>query len=115
MPTLADIDQQNRGGELQDAQAAISQALNQPDIMPSAPPVAEQPADALPPLPPMPDFSTLPPLPTDNTAFPPAPVSTPVAQTPEELLSNVIEQPPTPPLPPASDNNDPGQFRIPGQ
>lgn len=112
-PTLAEIDQQNRGTELQDAQAAISQALNQPDSMPIDNAPQGQSSEALPPLPPMPDFSTLPPLPAMDAPTPPAPA--PSNQSPEDILSNVLEQPATPPLPPADTATDPGQFRIPGQ
>ncbi len=111
-PTLAEIDQQNRGNAYQDAQAAISAALDQPTVAPD-PAAAIQPGGALPPMPPMPDFSTLPPLPTDNNN----PFAQPAApQTPEEMLSSALGQPASPPLPTSgSTPADPGQFRIPGQ
>lgn len=107
-PTLADIDQKNRGAApYQDAQAAVSAALDQ--TAPAAPSNDDTQDDGgLPPLPPMPDFSTLPPLPSDPS-LPPAP------QTSEELLSDALGQPATPPLPPIDGTSDPGQFRIPGQ
>ena len=114
-PTLAEIDQQNRGTSLyNDAKAAIAAALEQPAAVPSSDASATgAPASAaLPPLPPMPDFSTLPPLSSaDNAPF--APPSS--VQSPEELLASAIEPPAAPPLPPAPGSDDPGQFRIPGQ
>lgn len=109
-PTLADIDQQNRAASpYDDAQAAVAAALGQPPAEVSVNTDDAQPSATLPPLPPMPDFSTLPPLPNDAASLPPVP------QTPEEMLASAIDAPATPPLPPAPGSDDPGQFRIPGQ
>ncbi|MEO6727574.1 MAG: hypothetical protein ABIM96_01465 [Candidatus Saccharimonas sp.] len=85
-PTLADIDAQARAHE--EAMGAVNQALTNPTA-----------ADGLPPLPPMPDFSTLPPLPPD--------LAPPVA--PSSLIVD------TPVPAPTGNANDPAQFRIPGQ
>ena len=89
-PTLADIDAQARAHE--DAMGAVNQALTTPVV-----------SDGLPPLPPMPDFSTLPPLPPD--------LAPPVA--PSSIATD------TPPIAPASiapaNPSDPAQFHIPGQ
>lgn len=85
-PTLAEIDAQNRAHT--DARDAINQALDTP---PSA-------SGGLPPLPPMPDFSTLPPLPPELTP--------PVVPPSDAGISS-----PTPP----QASSDPAQFRIPGQ
>lgn len=84
--TLADIDQQNRAPH-EDARAAIDAAFAQPPA----------PADAAslplpPPLPPLPDFSTLPPLPQAADFAAPQPA----------------------PAPPAAVPTDPTQFKIPG-
>lgn len=110
-PTLADIDQQNRGASFQDAQAAVAAALGSSPNEPASAPDG----DGLPPLPPMPampDFSTLPPLTdSDQVELPPVPPS------PEDILSGVLSQPATPPVqtPEPAATTDPGQFRIPGQ
>ena len=114
-PTLAEIDQQNRSASYDDAHAAVAAALDESSTTP--PPQAttdgDQPdaAAALPAMPPMPDFSKLPPLPSDNNPFPPLEAP----QTPEEMLTNALGQPATPPVPTSSAPSDPGQFRIPGQ
>lgn len=59
-------------------------------------------------LPPLPDFSTLPPI-------PPPPPGAPVDNSaPQDRLGDIL--PPADATPqPAAANNDPGQFRIPGQ
>jgi hypothetical protein len=91
-PTLAEIDAQNRAHD--DARDAISQALG------AAPaPTTIASADGLPPLPPMPDFSTLPPLPPD--------LASPIS-APQSLPNSAVSAPTAQPT-------DPSQFRIPGQ
>ena len=108
--TLADIDAKNRSEP-------------QPVFEPYAPEPAEQPAPQpfdlpsepvnLPQPPPLPDFSTLPP-PTLSPAYAPEPTET-------ERLGDIFapEQPQapeeSPTQPPADTNNDPSQFKIPGQ
>ena len=89
-----------------DAQAAAAPSSITPDAnseaatLPSLPP--------MPPLPPMPNFSTLPPLPTTESA-----------QPSDSLASDKLEStlPPLSPaaIPTAASDNDPSQFRIPGQ
>lgn len=95
-PTLAELDQQNRSTSVEASPAESN------ETQPAA-------STSLPPLPPMPDFSSLPQLEGDPSALPPLP------PTPEQLLDNAIEPPAAPPLPPSPASNDPGQFRIPGQ
>ena len=131
--TLADLDKSHRAPH-EEARAAVDAALSeqpeQPNPFGSAlPPEPQQPAsdpahvgpfapapDAVAPqastpqssLPPLPDFSTLPPPPPQAP-----PTSAPFpAQAPEQL-GQIFEAPAasTPPPPP----NDPGQFKIPGQ
>lgn len=65
---------------------------------------------SLPPLPPLPDFSTLPPLPGTP------PVSSSPTDQLAASLSDVTQQPPVAtPAPTPASNDDPGQFKIPGQ
>jgi hypothetical protein len=121
-PTLEEIEAQAKGmaapaasvSPLDDARAAVDAALTgnsggfapePPASMPTPPPAPMPPSFGAPqpPLgatPPLPDFSTLPPLPSD---VPPQPPMTPHVGMPEI--------PPTPP----PQSNDPGQFKIPGQ
>jgi hypothetical protein len=58
------------------------------------------------PPPPMPDFSTLPPLPSA------ASVATPMGGLPPDKLEDMLT--PAAPVPPPP-SNDPAQFKIPGQ
>jgi hypothetical protein len=71
----------------------------------------------LPSLPPMPDFSTLPPLPGGASPQSPQPFPpqdfTPPAGSSAELDAAFPPQPPAPGAIPQSD--DPNQFQIPGQ
>lgn len=117
-PTLADLDQQNRA-QHEDARAAVEAALNnaptQPEPQPYVPPAfelapeqASQPATSLPPLP---DFSTLPP------PLPPLPdfSAPPSGAIPADKLGDIFGST-TPPAPePPQEPTNPGQFRIPGQ
>lgn len=111
--TLAELDAKTRQPHQDDARADIHTALkNTPSTVG---------------LPPLPDFSTLPPLPPSIT--PPAPSSmTPVDSTPppasgavpaDELAqifsSTAPASAPEPEQASAPVANDPGQFRIPGQ
>jgi len=114
-PTLADLDEQNRAPQHDEARAAIDAAFNNaPAPAPSgavANPFGPAPQSNLPPLPPLPDFSTLPPLPQDpgfnNTPVQPGPL-------PPENLGEILPQAPAP-APTNTTPADPGQFRIPGQ
>ena len=118
-PTLAEIDSANRGvtppPPHDDALAAVHAAFDAaPIVEPPQAPVATpapQPAEQGAPqsnLPPLPDFSQLPP--------PPAPPVAPFApQTQDENLGNIFPSPSSAPLPPPPAPNDPGQFKIPGQ
>lgn len=92
--TLADIDAQNRDTDSHDDALAAVHATFGGQPLTSAPDIT------LPLPPPLPDFSTLPPPP----------------QTPERLGDIFAPEPtpPTPQQPPAGDD-DPGQFKIPGQ
>jgi len=112
-PSLADIDAENRQA------ASVPEAASEPTepIVPLVSPIPPELATALPQPPPLPvDFSTLPP-PTISPAY----ALDPTPQTPERLGDIFAPEqptpPPTPPLPPTppADNNDPGQFKIPGQ
>lgn len=126
-PTLADLDEQTRGKAADEARAAVDAALgampfnpaNQPVQSAGAMPGLEvnhdvavisqpvEPQDPSPPqiipsspaLPPLPDFSTLPPLPGDEQY----PVPEPVVE-------------PMPPLvQPVDTPSNPAEFKIPGQ
>jgi len=105
--TLADLDAQNRDTtEHDDALAAVHATFgDQP-----APSFTQNSEITLPMPPPLPDFSTLPPLPIS-----PAYAPEPTPATPERL-GDIFAPEPTPltsQQPPVSD--DPGQFKIPGQ
>lgn len=144
-PTLADIDSQTRGKAADEARAAIDAVLNAtpfnpagkpaestgaipalelhhneptvdvgpPPVQPEVPqPVAPVDETLLvptgmpsmaPPLPPLPDFSTLPQFPIDEPLEPIGPVPSQVSP-----LETDIVMPSTP-------QNDPTQFRLPGQ
>ncbi len=106
-PTLAEIDAQNRNHS--DAMSAVHAAFDGSSPAPAAP-SAQPEALGLPPLPPMPDFSTLPPLPG---ALAPEPTSTPLSV--HEELGNLL--PPLPAEQPVIGSSpvDPAQFKIPGQ
>jgi hypothetical protein len=110
VPTLAEIDAQNRSSH-SDAMAAVSQAYGEP-VIGGAPAAGSDPdvelsVPGLPPLPPMPDFSTLPPLPGE------APSSMSTVSVPD-TLGNILGPPPISP-PPTTQSTDPAQFKIPGQ
>jgi hypothetical protein len=66
----------------------------------------------LPPMPPMPDFSTLPPMPS---AAEPAPAASFSGALPPDKLEDVFGSTPAPAPSPAPQSNDPAQFKIPGQ
>ncbi len=125
--TLADLDKQNRAPH-EEARAAVDAAFGAVPFSPAGHPVAsigaqplgevsheqspaQPPANTLP-MPPLPDFSTLPPLPVA-----PGTSNMPVGGLPPEKLEDLFTPTahtptlsPTPPQP-----NDPGQFKIPGQ
>lgn len=125
--TLADLDRQNRVPH-EEARAAVDAAYGAVPFSPAgnplegvgAQPLGEvphnepqpAPAAAPPAMPPLPDFSTLPPLPSA-----PEP-SQPSGALPPEKLEDVFgsapSQPPQNPAP-TPQPSDPGQFRIPGQ
>ena len=121
--TLQDLDNQNRAPH-EEARAAVDAAFNnavpEPASSPAPEPMAApapaspfpepQPgAGSLPPLPPLPDFSTLPPLPQPGGA-----PASPSGAVPPEKLEDIFGQTPAP-APSTSAPNDPGQFKIPGQ
>lgn len=112
--TLADLDRQNRAPH-EDARAAVDAAFSSaPQPQPALPTFGQPPAPVETGgntnLPPLPDFSTLPPpppLPDFSTQAPSGPL-------PPDKLEDVLE--PVPPAPVAApQSTDPGQFRIPGQ
>ncbi|MDX2776330.1 hypothetical protein PV379_03095 [Streptomyces caniscabiei] len=113
--TLADLDRQNRVPH-EDARAAVDAAFNAaPEVAtsPQSPfPSFDQPAPATSgstTLPPLPDFSTLPPPPP----LPDFSAQAPSGPLPPDKLEDVLEPAPAPAAPPQS--TDPSQFRIPGQ
>lgn len=125
--TLADIDRENRQTDPHaEARQAVDAAFGavpftpagnptagvgaQPlggDIHQEPAPSAESPQTDLPPLP---DFSTLPPLPP---AAPQLQSSTPTPDLPPDKLEDMLSPAAPPPTAPQSD--DPAQFKIPGQ
>lgn len=111
-PTLADIDQQNREphAEARDAVAAAFGATPfQPSPQPTPAPVDFTPQSAPTMLPPLPDFSTLPPL-------PPAPefgAQTDSIQS--DKLGDIFGATSAPAASSSPTTNNPGQFKIPGQ
>jgi hypothetical protein len=117
-PTLAEIDAQNRTAH-DDARAAIDEALNESSLTPVPPAASPQQSEQapslppLPPLPPMPDFSTLPPLPGEAPVPTPAPDLSSTMSVPD-TLGDMLPPAPTPTAKPSA-QNDPSQFRIPGQ
>ena len=116
--SLADIDAENRQSTAPSAEALSPEATatTEPLSAPSISPIPPEVAVTLPQPPPLPDFSTLPP----PTIAPAYALDTP-PQTPERLGDIFApEQPVAPQTPPVAppaptDNNDPGQFKIPGQ
>ena len=93
-----------------DALAAVHATFDEtPAAQPAAPAMfSPTPGIILPPPPPLPDFSQLPPAPAVTSAY--APEET---LPPTERLGDIFPDPQAPPPAPASD--DPGQFKIPGQ
>ncbi len=88
------------------------QAAPAPGPMPQQ--QTQQPLGDLPPLPPMPDFGTLPPVADAPQELPQQPMQQPAAPQPPQPLA----PPPAPVTPPAANppvSTDPTQFRIPGQ
>jgi hypothetical protein len=115
--TLAQLDEQTRAPHA-DARAAVDAAFNaapQPAPQPfvaapqpfNDPAVTAAPVGGMPPLPPLPDFSTLPPMPQ------PVEFNGPSGALPPEKLEDMFTPATPPPTAPAS--NDPAQFKIPGQ
>lgn len=69
-----------------------------------------------PPLPPLPDFSTLPPLPPNPEATDTSVASGDVmGSPPPDRLGDILPPPDQSAAPPLAATDDPGQFRIPGQ
>lgn len=121
--TLADLDEQNRSPH-DEARSAIDAAFAMqdqvaPQTAPEQPQAQQFTAPAAPNMPPLPDFSTLPPLPpqfggqSDNFAQFQPPVQSQPRQAPQ-----ATQPQPAPsasssaPLPPTG-VSDPGQFKIP--
>ncbi len=121
-PTLADLEAQvqahasdkSQPGGAEDARKAVETAIEAAPFDPARHPDAAIGAQAmpsidhtadlpLPPPPPLPDFSQLPPPPEIT---PQAPSTSPQTQQ---------SSPPPAVTPPTAGGNDPGQFRIPGQ
>lgn len=123
--TLAELDEQNRGVSHDDARAAVAAAFadapfnpaNNPQASVGAQPLGGSPlhnepvpAPAGADLPPLPDFTALPPPPPPIFA---SPAEVNVTQAPPEQLGQIFSDPPA--LPPAPQPSDPAQFKIPGQ
>lgn len=123
--TLAELDEQNRGVSHDDARAAVAAAFadapfnpaNNPQASVGAQPLGDSPlhnepasASAGADLPPLPDFTALPPPPPPIFA---SPAEVNVNQAPPEQLGQIFSDPPA--LPPAPQPSDPAQFKIPGQ
>jgi len=126
--TLADLDKKNRGAPHEDARAAVDAAFanmpfapgNNPEVGIGAQPLGDalQPAapggdSTKPPvtdLPPLPDFTALPPPPPPVFT---TPGSTSVNEVPAGQLGQIFGEAPV--APPSPQPNDPAQFKIPGQ
>lgn len=93
---------------------SLAPAYAVPSSAPAAEPAVASavPVNAsLPPLPPMPDFSTLPPLPGEGSAAP-----APIAQEPIPSFGLPTEENNSSPFPiTAPPSSDPSQFQLPGQ
>lgn len=133
-PTLAELDSQTRGKAAEEARAAVDAALSAMPFNPAGKPLegagaapvfevshdeqasvpSDQPMSTMPsmapPLPPLPDFSTLPPLPGES----PEP-TIPESFDPEPAPSSPAMPMTPPPMPSSPSPTDPGQFKIPGQ
>jgi hypothetical protein len=130
-PNLLDLEERAHEGKIVDensslseARAAVDAALNngpyKPEPFASAgatpfPAIEHQEnhdvgAAAPPPPPPLPDFSTLPPLPGEQSAPQQTPPPAAAGTTPLQPTEPGV----TPPAP-APVNNDPAQFKLPGQ
>lgn len=108
--TLEDIDKQNRAAAAaphEDARAAVDAAFSAVPPAPADNPFALPAAADLPPLP---DFSTLPP-PPPAPDFSPAPA--PSGALPPDKLEDMLAPAPAPAQPQGP--VDPGQYKIPGQ
>lgn len=110
--TLADIDAKLRQPHEDNARAAVDAAFGGSSAT-SETTSPEPVLSNVPGLPPLPDFSTLPPPPpTPATGLSDTPVSgSPVGAVPPEKLADIFAPEETPPAQP----NDPGEFKIPGQ
>lgn len=113
-PTLAEIDAQNRAHASATALNDVHAAFGGNPMPSSLPPMSQPAPGGLPPLPPMPDFNSLPPLPGQAPALPqfgePNPFGTMNVQS--EPLGSTLPPAVAPPIPGKA---DPGQFHIPGQ
>ncbi|MFA5172756.1 MAG: hypothetical protein WC426_14430 [Sulfuriferula sp.] len=104
---ITDIESQTRdGASRDDALAAVHATF---DAAPAPQPFSPAPGIVLPPPPPLPDFSTMPPAPAVTSAYAPEPV----APAPERL-GDIFPDTQTPPVQ-TNAPADPGQFQIPGQ
>lgn len=123
--TLADLDRYARGQTPDDARAAVDAAFGATAFNPAGQPTEnigaqplgeiqhEQPPlppELLPPLPPMPDFSSLPPLPQQAPA-----AGQPMGALPPEKLEDMLGSAPAPAPEQPPQPHDPAQFKIPGQ
>jgi hypothetical protein len=107
--TLSDLDAQTRdGASREDALAAVHASYSGIEAPVAPASFSPVPGIVLPPPPPLPDFSALPPAP--SSAYAPEPI---VAASETERLGDIFPDPAAPPAP--TGPADPGQFRIPGQ
>lgn len=124
--TLAQLDKENRAPH-DDARDAISAAFATQDQVQQQTPATAFGSETIapPPMPPMPDFSTLPPLPpqlatsapahNDSFQFEQTPAQSPVSQSSIEPSAATQQSFTPPPVQPTNSVADPGQFKIPGQ
>ncbi|HEY1085961.1 MAG TPA: hypothetical protein VGE34_04535 [Candidatus Saccharimonadales bacterium] len=108
-PTLAEIDAENRAATHSDALADVHAAFGAPPAPVSSMPSSDGG------LPPLPDFTTLPPPPVPSAPMPSMGGSLPsLPPQPAQLGQTLGDLPPAPiPAPPTP--ADPNQFKIPGQ
>jgi len=108
-PTLAELDTQNRAPH-DEARAEIDAVFGQSATSTAGPASPPQIQNGMPPLP---DFTTLPPPPQMPDFSQPV-TEQPSGAVPPEKLADIFSTPTPTAVPDATQSDDPGQFKIPG-